>query len=66
MKGYSCKTCRPELIITDSNFGDAQPLDAVSKRISSSFKENKDVVLVITGFIGSNTTQKLLLWVETE
>jgi hypothetical protein len=26
-----------ELIITDSNFGDAQPLDAVSKRISSSF-----------------------------
>jgi aspartokinase len=26
-----------ELIITDSNFGDAQPLDAVSKRILSRY-----------------------------
>jgi hypothetical protein len=33
-----CKISRHrELIITDSNFGDAQPLDAVSKRISSRF-----------------------------
>jgi aspartokinase/homoserine dehydrogenase 1 len=44
-----------ELIITDSNFGDAQPLEAVSKKnIIQIFNENKDSVLVITGFIGSN------------
>ncbi|MEZ7499970.1 bifunctional aspartate kinase/homoserine dehydrogenase I [Flavobacterium sp. Arc3] len=44
-----------DLIITDSNFGDAQPLDAVSKKnIIQIFKENKDSILVITGFIGSN------------
>jgi aspartokinase/homoserine dehydrogenase 1 len=44
-----------ELIITDSNFGDAQPLEAISKKnIIQVFKENKDSVLVITGFIGSN------------
>ncbi|MCG9794177.1 bifunctional aspartate kinase/homoserine dehydrogenase I [Flavobacterium algicola] len=44
-----------ELIVTDSNFGDAQPLDAVSKKnVIQIFKDNKDVVLVITGFIASN------------
>jgi aspartokinase len=44
-----------ELIITDSNFGDAQPLEAVSKKnVIQIFNENKDSVLVITGFIGSN------------
>jgi aspartate kinase len=43
-----------ELIITDSNFGDAQPLDAVSKNIIQIFNENKEAILVITGFIGSN------------
>jgi aspartate kinase len=44
-----------ELLITDSNFGDAQPLDAISKKnIIQIFNENKDSVLVITGFIGSN------------
>jgi aspartokinase len=44
-----------ELIITDSNFGDAQPLDAVSKKnIIQIFNENKESILVITGFIGSN------------
>jgi aspartokinase/homoserine dehydrogenase 1 len=44
-----------ELIITDSTFGDAQPLDAVSKKnIIQIFNENKEAVLVITGFIGSN------------
>jgi aspartate kinase len=44
-----------ELIITDSNFGDAQPLDAISKKnVIQIFNENKEAVLVITGFIGSN------------
>jgi aspartokinase len=44
--------------VTDSNFGDAQ-LDAVSKKNTIQiFKENKDSVLVFTGFIGSNTKQE--------
>ena len=48
-----------ELIVTDSNFGDAQPLDAVSKKnIIQVFKENKDAILVLTGFIGSNAKQE--------
>jgi aspartate kinase len=48
-----------ELIITDSNFGDAQPLDAISKKnVIQVFKENKDAVLVLTGFIGSNAKQE--------
>jgi aspartate kinase len=48
-----------DLIVTDSNFGDAQPLDAVSKKNTIQvFKENKDSVLVFTGFIGSNTKQE--------
>lgn len=48
-----------ELIITDSNFGDAQPLEAISKKnIIQVFNENKDSVLVITGFIGSNNKQE--------
>jgi aspartokinase len=35
-----------ELIITDSNFGDAQPLEAVSKKnVIQIFNENKDLVL---------------------
>jgi aspartokinase/homoserine dehydrogenase 1 len=46
-----------ELIKTDSNFGDAQPLEQISrKNIASYFKQNSDVVLVITGFIGSNSS----------
>ena len=55
-KGISAKLADTrELIITDSNFGDAQPLDTISKKnIIQIFKENKDSVLVITGFIGSN------------
>jgi aspartate kinase len=48
-----------ELIVTDSNFGDAQPLDAVSKKnVIQIFKDNKDAVLVITGFIGSNAKKE--------
>jgi aspartokinase len=40
--------------ITDSNL-ETQPLDAVSKKnIIQIFNENKEAILVITGFIGSN------------
>jgi homoserine O-acetyltransferase len=48
-----------KLIITDSNFGDAQPIDTISKKnIVQIFKENKDTVLVFTGFIASNAKQE--------
>jgi aspartate kinase len=48
-----------ELIITNSNFGDAQPDDEVSKRnVTKIFEDNKEVVLVFTGFIGSNSEQE--------
>lgn len=45
-----------ELIKTDSKFGDAQPLEQLSKKnVVQYFKENKDVAVnIITGFIGSN------------
>lgn len=43
------------LIKTDSNFGDAQPLEQVSKKnVVNYFKQNSDTVNIITGFIGSN------------
>lgn len=45
-----------ELIKTDSKFGDAQPLEQISKKnMVQFFKENKETVNVITGFIGSNS-----------
>ncbi|MBK0370637.1 bifunctional aspartate kinase/homoserine dehydrogenase I [Flavobacterium agrisoli] len=55
-KGISAKLADTrDLIITDSNFGDAQPIDAISKKnVIQFFKENKETVLVVTGFIGSN------------
>ena len=44
-----------DLIVTDSNFGDAQPLDVLSKKnVIQIFNDNKNAVLVITGFIGAN------------
>lgn len=45
-----------ELIKTDSNYGDAQPLDQLSKKnVVAYFKEhNGDTVNIVTGFIGSN------------
>ena len=47
------------LIVTDSNFGDAQPLDAVSKKnVIQLFNENKDSVIVITGFIAANANKE--------
>ena len=43
------------LIKTDSKFGDAQPLEQVSKKnVIQYFKENDTTVNIITGFIGSN------------
>ncbi len=44
-----------ELIITDDNFGNAQPINAVSsENVISFFKENSNTVNVVTGFISSN------------
>ena len=44
-----------ELIKTDSKFGDAQPLEQVSKKnVIQYFKQNSETVNIITGFIGSN------------
>ncbi|MFY9243232.1 MAG: bifunctional aspartate kinase/homoserine dehydrogenase I [Polaribacter sp.] len=43
------------LIITDENFGNAQPILAISKENTiAHFKKNKDVIHIITGFIASN------------
>ncbi len=46
-----------ELIKTDSKFGDAQPLEQVSKKnVISYFKQNNGTTVnIVTGFIGSNT-----------
>jgi hypothetical protein len=50
----SCKITDTRRVVLPILILEMHPLDAVSKRISSKFfKENKDVVLVITGFIGS-------------
>ncbi|REG96278.1 bifunctional aspartate kinase/homoserine dehydrogenase I [Flavobacterium aquicola] len=45
-----------ELIKTDSNYGDAQPVEQLSKKnVIAYFKQhNGDTVNVVTGFIGSN------------
>jgi aspartokinase/homoserine dehydrogenase 1 len=45
-----------ELIKTDSKFGDAQPLEQISKKnVISYFKQNNgNTVNIVTGFIGSN------------
>ena len=44
-----------KLIKTDANFGNAQPIETVSKRnVIAYFDKNKDVVNVVTGFIGSS------------
>ena len=46
-----------ELIKTDSKFGDAQPLEQISKKnVIQYFKQNNgDTVNIVTGFIGSNS-----------
>ncbi len=44
-----------QLIKTDNTFGDAQPLESISKKnVIDYFKKNNDFVNIITGFIGSN------------
>ncbi|VXB08404.1 Aspartokinase [Flavobacterium sp. 9R] len=44
-----------ELIKTDGKFGDAQPIEQVSKKnVVQFFKQHSDKVNIITGFIGSN------------
>ncbi|MGL2994456.1 bifunctional aspartate kinase/homoserine dehydrogenase I [Flavobacterium sp. TSSA_36] len=43
------------LIKTDGKFGDAQPIDPISKKnVVQFFKQHSDKVNIITGFIGSN------------
>ena len=43
------------LIVTDENFGNAQPIQAISKeKVIAYFKENKQAINVVTGFISSN------------
>ncbi|WP_264548259.1 bifunctional aspartate kinase/homoserine dehydrogenase I [Flavobacterium sp. N2820] len=43
-----------QLIKTDINFGNAQPIEAVSKRnVLDYFEKNTDKVNIVTGFIGS-------------
>tara|TARA_R110002096_G_scaffold148826_2_gene309971 strand:- start:1225 stop:4623 length:3399 start_codon:yes stop_codon:yes gene_type:complete len=48
-----------KLIKTDGNFGNAQPIGQLSKdNVKQYFKENKDVVNVVTGFIASNSNNE--------
>lgn len=43
-----------ELLKTDNKFGDAQPLEQISrKNVLDYFKKNSDIINIITGFIGS-------------
>jgi homoserine O-acetyltransferase len=43
------------LIITDDNFGNAQPIIPISKEnVTAFYKKNKDVINIVTGFIASN------------
>ncbi|GEM55727.1 bifunctional aspartate kinase/homoserine dehydrogenase I [Flavobacterium branchiophilum NBRC 15030 = ATCC 35035] len=45
-----------DLIKTDSNFGDAQPLENLSKKnVIQFFKDNAEKINIVTGFIGSNS-----------
>ena len=55
-KGINARfTDARELLKTDSKFGDAHPLEQLSKKnINQYFKQNNDAVNIITGFIGSN------------
>lgn len=52
----ACFTDTRELIKTDSKFGDAQPLEQLSKKnVIAYFKQNNgSTVNIVTGFIGSN------------
>jgi aspartokinase len=62
MKGIPAKLADTrDLIVTDSNFGDAQPLDAVSKKNTIQVFKKIKIQSSFTGFIGSNTNKKQLL-----
>ena len=44
-----------QLLLTDGNFGNAQPIETISKEnIISYFKNNADKLHIVTGFIGIN------------
>ena len=44
-----------KLIITDENFGNAQPINTISsENVTAYFKKNTDKINVVTGFISSN------------
>lgn len=44
-----------KLIITDDNFGSAQPISSISKEnVIAYFKENRNKINVVTGFISAN------------
>lgn len=45
-----------ELIKTDANFGNAQPIDTISKKNVLKFFDNEDEIHVVTGFIASTVT----------
>ena len=55
-KGINAKFADSRIFLkTDSKFGDAQPLEQVSKKnVIQYFKENANFVNIVTGFIGSN------------
>jgi len=44
-----------QLIITNENFGNAQPFNKISKeKVQHYFKKHQDTIQVVTGFIGAN------------
>ncbi len=52
---HSNVTDARKLIVTDENFGNAQPIAAVSsENVTTYFKENSNTVNVVTGFISTN------------
>jgi len=55
-KGVNARFADSRIFLkTDSKFGDAQPLEQISKKnVIQYFKENGAAVNVVTGFIGSN------------
>lgn len=55
-KGINAKFADSRIFLkTDSKFGDAQPLEQVSKKnVVQYFKDNSAFINIVTGFIGSN------------